>query len=129
MVGRFSTKRNGGRNQPQSINMTEVKLKQSFMHRNTNRFGSMQQNNDIAKRKPFDIDAIGDNEEVVSFENKKLASANRTGNKFFQNGMNVLGPKVGPRFNTNRDDVGLISMEIDMPNGVGKHGKQLKSPS
>ena len=77
--------------------MTEVKLKQGFYAKN-----QMQtlNHNDIAKRKPFDLTA--GNDDVVSFENKQIViGATRTGSSFYNNGMNVLGPKVNKKFSTN----------------------------
>ena len=73
-------------------NMTEVKLKHGFLQKSKKNLAIMN-NNDIAKRKPFDINSLGD-EEVVSFENHAVLAANRTGSSFYNNGMNVLGAKV-----------------------------------
>ena len=80
-------------------NMTEVKLKHGFLQKSKKNLAILN-NNDISKRKPFDINAIGD-EEFVSFENHPVLAANRTGSSFYNNGMNVLGAKVNKKFNTN----------------------------
>ena len=110
--------------------MTEVKLKHGFLQKSKKNLAAPN-NNDITKRKPFDINAIGDDEEVVSFENHPVVLAgNRTGSSFYNNGMNVLGPKVNKKFNTNQGNIMLADMQMaDIPNGVGRQGTQLKSPS
>ena len=72
--------------------MTEVKLKHGFLKQSKKNLGAPN-NNDITKRKPFDLNSFG-NEEIVSFENHPVLAGNRTGSSFYKNGMNVLGPKV-----------------------------------
>ena len=127
-----SNPRGGGRNNIISgtYNMTEVKLKHGFLQKSKKNLAAPN-NNDITKRKPFDIDAIGNDEEVVSFENHPVALAgNRTGSSFYNNGMNVLGPKVNKKFNTNQGNIRLSEMQMaDIPNGFGRQGTQFKSPS
>ena len=105
-----------------TYNMTDVKLKHGFLKQSKKNLGGIG-NNDIAKRKPFDINAIGNEEELVSFENHPVLAGNRTGSSFYNNGMNVLGPKVNKKFNTNQGNLMLADMQmIDIPNGVGRQG-------
>ena len=51
---------------------------------------------------------------------------NRTGSSFYQNGMNVLGPKATQKYNTGMANNSLQQMNIEdmaeMPNDVGRHG-------
>ena len=126
-----STQRGGGRNNIISgtYNMTDVKLKHGFLKKSQRNLASLDRK-DFVKRKPFDINAMGD-EEVVSFvENHSSAiNANRTGSSsFYQNGMSVLGPpsKIGNKFNTGPM---IIEDMANLPNGFGRQGTQLKSPS
>ena len=60
-------------------NMTEVKLKHGFLQKSRKNLAIINSNVDIAKRKPFDINAIGADVDVVSFENHPVLAANRTG--------------------------------------------------
>jgi len=124
----MSQKRGGGGARNATINMTEVKLKHGFLKRSNPQLVTLNQN-DINKRKPFDINAIGDNIEVVSFENNKFAGANRTsGTSFYKSGMNVLGPIISKKFQSGSGEFSMTDLN-EMPNGVGRLGKNMKTPS
>ena len=104
--------------------MTDIKQKHSYLQKSKKNLASLKIKDDIAKRKPFDINAIGD-EEIVSFENNPVFAANRTGSSFYNNGVNVLGPKVNKKFNTNQGNMVIADMSmVDMPNGVARYGRQ-----